>query len=185
MKPEQTQSELIARLRKVEKSQFRYRAAFLATAVFAAAVCLMGAKRQTEDVVQAKSFEVVNDDSKVLARFSSAAGKGEIRMFRADGSPLVNVSSSTDNTGRVELFNANGKSMITLSSSTSGAGSILLNNSLGEPSVQMASNTHGHGGLWVYNAEGKRIAVITTSGATSDGIAETYDSAGARTGHLP
>ena len=179
------ESDLIIRLRKLEKSQARYRFAFLFTAALAAAFCMIGAKRHTDDLIQAKSFEVVNDDAKVLARFTSAAGKGEMRMYRTDGSPLANVSSSTDSSGRVDLFNANGKPMISLSSTSTGAGSITLKNSLGALSVQVASNTQDHGGLWVFNADGKQIAVITTSGTTANGIAETYDAAGTKSGHLP
>lgn len=179
------ESDLILRLRKLEKSQARYRFAFLFTATLAAGLCMIGAKRHTDDLIQAKSFEVVNDDAKVLARFTSVAGKGEMRMYRTDGSPLVNVSSSTDNSGRVDLFNANGKPMISLSSTATGSGSISLNNSLGGLSVQVASNVHDHGGVWVFNAEGKQIAAITTSGTTANGIAEIYDASGTKTGHLP
>ncbi len=180
------EADLVIRLRKLEKSQARYRIAFLGTATLAAALCLTGAKRHAvDDLVQAKSFEVVDDDAKVLARLSSAAGKGELRTYKADGTPLVNISSSIDTSGRVDVFNANGKPMITLSSVSTGAGSILVNNSLGGLSIQLAANTLNHGGLWVYNADGKRIAVISSSASSGDGLAEVYDASGTRTGHLP
>ena len=179
------ESDLITRLHRLEKSQMRYRVAFLATAAFATALCLMGAKRHAEDLVQAKSFEVVNDEGKVFARFSSVEGKGELRTFKSDGTPLVNVSSSVDNSGRVDVFSATGKPMISLSSSSAGAGSIVLNNNAGSTSVQLGANSQNHGGMWVYNADNKLIAVVTTSGTSADGVAETYDAQGKKTGHLP
>ena len=177
--------DLIARLRRLEKSQARYRFAFLLTATIAGGLCLLGAKHRTDDLIQAKSFEVVNDDGKVLARLSSAADKGEMSLYKADGTPLVNVYSSVDNTGRVDLFNAGGKPMISMSSTSTGAGSIIVNNTSGSLAVQLATNSLNHGGLWVYNADGKKIAVISSSGTSPDGMAETYDATGARTGHLP
>ena len=185
MKNSIQESDLIDRLRKLERSQARYRAAFLATAAFAAILCTTGARRQVQDLLQAKSFEVVNDDGKVLARFSSIRGKGDFRTFRADGNPLVSMISSNDDSGRVELYNADGKPIITLSTSTTGAGSMVVNNSAGARAVVMGSTPANDGGIWVYNAEGNRIAVITTANGTSDGLAETYDAAGTRTGHLP
>ena len=185
MKNSNQESNLVLRLRKVERSQARYRAAFLVTAALAAVLCTTGARRQTETVIQAKSFEVVNDDAKVLARFSSVNGKGDFRTYRADGNPLVSMISSKDDSGRVEVYNADGKSIITLSTSTTGAGSLVVNTSSGTRSIQIGSTPEKNGGIWIYNAEGNRIAVITTATGTSDGLAETYDAAGKKTGHLP
>src|SRR5579862_7529005 len=152
--------DLVRRLRRLEKSQARYRAAFLITAALAAVLCTTGARRQAETLVQAKSFEVVNDDSKVLAKFSSISGKGDFRTYRADGSPLVSVSSSSDDSGRIDLYNADGKSTVTLSTSTTGAGSLVINNGSGLRAVQIGSTTAKDGGIWIYNAEGNRIATI-------------------------
>jgi len=185
MKNSNHESDLVLRLRKLERSQARYRAAFLMTAAFATVLCLIGAGRRTEDSIQAKSFEVVNDDSKVMARFSSVGGKGELRTFRADGSPLVSLYSSIDNSGRIESYNADGKAVITLSTSTIGSGSLIVSSSTGDRAIQIGSSSAKHGGLWIYNAEGKTIGVITAATGTSDGLMETYDAAGTRTGHLP
>ena len=178
-------SNIILRLRKLERSQARYRAGFLVTAGLAAVLCTIGARRQTQDLLQAKSFEVVNDEGKVLARFSSIKGKGDFRTYRADGNPLVSMSSSSDDSGRVELYNADGKSAIVLSTSTTGSGSLVINSSSGERSVQIGSTPDKNGGIWIYNADGKRIAVITAAAGTSNGLAEIYDATGTRTGHLP
>jgi|GEM_PF-2950902 len=185
MNNSQQEIDLVQRLRKMERLQARYRGAFVLTAALAGVLCIVGAGRQTQDSVQAKTFEVVNDDAKVLARFTSIDGKGEFNTFRADGNPLVSVYSSSDNSGRVEVYNAAGKPVITLSTSTTGAGSLVVDNSTGDRSVQVGTSSAGHGGLWIYNADGKMIAVITTATGTSDGMAETYDAAGKRTGHLP
>ena len=126
------ESDLILRLRKLERSQARYRVAFLLTAAVAAVLCTVGAGRQTADDIQAKTFEVVNDESKVLARFTSVNGKGEFRTFRADGNPLVSMYSSSDDSGRIETYNADGKAAIVLSTSTTGSGSLLINTSSGD-----------------------------------------------------
>jgi hypothetical protein len=185
MKNLNQEPDLVARLRRLERSQARYRAAFLITAAVAAVLCTTGARRQAETLVQAKSFEVVNDDSKVLAKFSSISGKGDFRTYRADGSQLVSVSSSSDDSGRIDVYNADGKPIITLSTSTTGAGSLVVNNSAGARSIQIGSTPDKNGGIWIYNAEGSRIATITAASGTSNGMAETYDAAGTRTGHLP
>ncbi|MHB8635720.1 MAG: hypothetical protein ACYC96_04530 [Fimbriimonadaceae bacterium] len=179
------ESAVVARLKALERSQARYRIAFLVTAAIAAVLCTTGARRQVEAVSQAKSFEVVNDDTKVLARFSSVNGKGELRTFRADGTPLLNLVSSTDDSGRVEIFNSEGKPIITLSSSTTGAGNVIVNTSSGSQAVFIGTTPSNDGGMWVYNAAGGRIATISTAAGTSNGLAETYDANGTRTGHLP
>jgi hypothetical protein len=179
------ESLVVLRLRKLEKSQARYRAAFLVTAALAAVMCTTGARHQAETLIQAKSFEVVNDDAKVLARMTSVNGKGDFRMYRADGNPLVSLYSSKDDSGRVEVFNADGKPIITLSTSTTGAGSLIINSSSGARTIQIGSTPDNNGGIWIYNAEGIRIGVITAATGTFDGLAETYDAAGTKTGHLP
>jgi hypothetical protein len=179
------ESDLLIRLRKLEKSQARYRAAFLSTAAIAVVVCTMGAKRQAETLVQTKSLEIVNDDAKVLARFSSVNGKGDFRTFRADGKPLVSMFSSVDDSGRIELNNADGKPTIVLSSTTTGAGIITVNKDNGERSVVIGSSPEKNGGVWIYNQGGNRIAAITAGSGTFDGVAETYSATGTRTGHLP
>ncbi len=178
-------SEMLPRLRKLERSQNRYKAAFIVTAAIAVFLCTIGARKHADDTLQAKSFEIVNDDGKVLARFSSVNGKGEFRSYRADGNPLVSLYSSTDNSGRVELYNADGRSVITLSTATSGSGIISVNTGSGERSIVLGSTPSNNGGVWIYNADGKRIATISTASGTSDGLAETYDASGTRTGHLP
>jgi hypothetical protein len=180
------ESELIARLQKLEKSQARYRAAFLATAALAAALCLTGARRKTEDVLQAKSFQVVNDDSKVLAEFSSKNGFGQLVTYRADGSPVVSLTHSDDNCGRIEVQNAEGKTSVSLATSTTGSGNILVNSKSGAPAVQIGTSAAKNGGIWIFNADGNIVATITALSATSDGLAEIFDASGKKSlGHLP
>jgi hypothetical protein len=178
-------SELIPRLRKLERSQARYRIAFLVTAAIAAVLCTTGARRRADDTLQAKSFEIVNDDAKVLARFSSVNGKGDLHLFRADGGPLVSLFSSTDDSGRLEIYNAEGKPVVVCSTSTTGAGSVLVNSSSGDRAIQIGTTPSNNGGIWIYNADGKQVADITTQSGTSNGMAETFDASGTRTGHLP
>src|SRR5579862_381376 len=180
------QPELILRLRKLEKSQARYRVAFLSTAAIAVLLFITGAGKRMDDLIQAKTFEVVNDEGKVLARLSSASGKGDIRLYRADGNPLVTIGSSTDNSGRVDIFNADGKVALTLATSANnGAGMLIVNTSSGARAVQIGTSSNNQGGVWIYNADQKLIAVMSTASNSSDGLAETYDAAGTRTGHLP
>jgi hypothetical protein len=178
-------SDLIIRLRKLEKSQARYRAAFLVTATLTIGLCVVGAKPKADDVIQAKTFEVVNDSNQVMARFTSTNGKGEFHTFRADGSPLVSIFSSDDDSGRLETYNAKGKVNNILCSSSTGSGSLVINNTLGTPAVQLTASVEKNGGMWVYNTAGTAIADVTASSGSSDGVIDTYDSTGKRTGHLP
>jgi hypothetical protein len=178
-------SDLITRLRKLERSQSRYRAAFLCTAALAAVLCITGAKRKADDLIQAKTFEVVNDGGKVLARLSSLNGSGVLTTFRPDGNSLVTIGSSTDNSGRIDVYNATGKATVTLSATTVGSGNVAVNGPTGDPAVTLGTTTAKNGGVWIYNNQGKIVGQITAQADTGDGVAEIFDSKGAKIGHLP
>ena len=45
------------------------------------------------DVLQAKKFEVVDDNGNVLVRVSQDAGNGLVKTYNKDGKKLVNITS--------------------------------------------------------------------------------------------
>jgi hypothetical protein len=76
----------------------RWRTWALGSAAALVAVCAMGARQSSQpihDVIQARSFEVVDDSGVVLARLGPSKGDGSIMLFDRNGRPqfVVNMTS--------------------------------------------------------------------------------------------
>jgi len=151
------------------------------------------------DVIQAKKFEVVNDEGKVVASFYANMGGGMLSVSNKDGEVVVGLGSDEVNGGGVlGINNKDGKIVAGIHADENGGVARVLNNTFTEV-VVISANANGgmvvtsndkggtlvtlganksEGGL-ITSYSGKGVA-LAAFGASPDGngVAVTYDKAG-------
>ena len=173
------------RLAALERANKRYRFFFGLTIVGVCAMGIMGfGKNQVPDKIQAKKFEVVNDEGKVLARMDIFDGVGSVTTYNKSGEILTDIVPTKSNAGGIVVYDGNGKQNIILTDVTGGGGSIRVNNSNEKTGVQIGRNGQQAGSVSVQNQNGKKILLLT--GDTTDaGAVLTYDNDEKQTARLP
>jgi hypothetical protein len=84
------------------------------------------------DVIQAKKFEVVNDEGKTVVGLSAnAIGMGRLIVRNKDSKPVAAIFSDTDGMGRLSVRSKDGEAGVLISVSTDG-GEIITANDKGE-----------------------------------------------------
>ena len=90
--------------------------------------------RSVPDVIQAKKFEVVNDEGKVLVLMDSVFSKGERYGFvttkNGKGQKIVAIGASADG-GIVTTQNDQGVTLVRLTTDQSGNGAVLAQDAAG------------------------------------------------------
>ena len=112
------------------------------------------------DVVRAKSFEVVNDEGKVVASFYANMGGGMLSFSNKDGEVVAGLGSDEVNGGGVlGINNKDGKIVAGIYADENGGVARVLNNKFTEV-VVISANASGMGSLSISNKKGKRVAEI-------------------------
>src|SRR5882724_4416810 len=92
------------RLQKLETANRRYKTiVILMMAVFATFFMAFRSNKKAADLIQAKAFEVVDDNGNVLVRLTQDAGNGIMRTFRSNGKKLLNLTYTTNNEGYIGI----------------------------------------------------------------------------------
>lgn len=169
---------LEARLQKLETSNRRYQTIlFLFLASFA--IIFMAFKKQQNipDVIQAKKFEVVDDNGNVLAILTQSDGNGIIRTLNKDGKKLVNLTYTTNREGYLGIENGNGQEMIRFSSSNDGGGGYIgIYNPAGKKTLTINNDKSG-GNIYVCNSNGDSRVVMQCN-SSAGGFMSLYNSSG-------
>ncbi|MFT4592782.1 MAG: hypothetical protein ACI9JK_000481 [Phycisphaerales bacterium] len=106
------------------------------------------------DVIQAKKFEVVNDEGKVVASFYANMGGGMLSVSNKDGEVVVGLGSDEVNGGGVlGINNKDGKIVAGIHADENGGVARVLNNTFTEVAGIRAAPDGGVLGL--FNNEGK------------------------------
>ena len=118
------------------------------------------------DVIQAKKFEVVNDEGKVIVLMESVFSKGEhygfVKTQNGKGGTLVALTAS-DGGGFVATQNGKGQALVELGSSPMG-GKILVSNTVGKGVLGMGGNPEDESGVIVtFDSAGEEITSTTPS----------------------
>ena len=61
------------------------------------------------DVIQAKKFEVVNGEGKVVGKFFANADGGALRIANKEGKAVVVISADADGNGAIKIFDSKGE----------------------------------------------------------------------------
>ncbi len=183
------------RLQQLEATNRRYKSiVILMIALFATLFMAFRSTNTAPEVIQAKRFEVVDDNGNVLVHLTQDAGKGMIKTFNTAGKKLVNITYTSKNEGYFALEDGNGQETMRFSSSNEGGGgyigiynptgkrtmtlcndknggNIYLGNSNGDTRAAMQCNSSEGGFLGLYNSKGYTAIKLTQ---TSSGNGDLY-----------
>jgi hypothetical protein len=110
------------------------------------------------DVIQAKKFEVVNDEGKVVASFSANMGGGMLSFSNKDGEVVAGLGSDEVNGGGVlGINNKDGKIVAGIFANENGGVARVLNNKFTEV-VRIDVDNNGYGEIKVTNSEGEDVS---------------------------
>ena len=127
--------EISERLALVERSMRRYRAALAAVTVIAAAALAGGpslvAAAKAPEVVQAKSFQVVDDNGRVGASLGNAGDNTFLIFYDNSGKPRASLGNAGDTT-YLAFYDKTGKITRVALSSTGDNASLRLNDKDGK-----------------------------------------------------
>ncbi len=171
-------NQLEQRVTHLEKSLKYYRIFFAAIISTILIIALMSAgKNNVPEVIQAKSFEVVDDNGKKIAElckekekgngrlatysastgkmlvdlFTTNGGTGGINTFDSDGDVIFKVTNTSGGGGYMALFNASLKEVAEFGVTTSQGGYINTNDKYGDKIVRMTNTENGGGYLALLN----------------------------------
>ena len=110
------------------------------------------------DVIQAKKFEVVNDEGKVVASFYANMGGGMLSFSNKDGEVVAGLGSDEVNGGGVlGINNKDGKIVAGIFANENGGVARVLNNKFTEV-VRIDVDNNGYGEIKVTNSEGEDVS---------------------------
>ena len=133
------------------------------------------------DVIQAKKFEVVNDEGKVVVVIDSGAYGGSWRIDNNEGKPVAQIFSRAEGVV-VAVSSKEGKPVVGINASASG-GVLGVFDKDRKIVVGLYADTGG-GLLAISNKDGERVALIR-AGADGDGVVSTFDNKGQVTSVTP
>ena len=167
------------RLQNLEATNRRYKTIVMIMLVIVFATIFMAFRKPIAipDVMQAKKFEVVDDNGNVLVRVSQDVGNGLIKTFNKDGKKLVNITYTTKGEGFLALEDGNSQETVRLTTSSEGGGGYIgIYNPLGKRTMTLANEASG-GNLYINNSDGDNRAVLQANSAAG-GYMALFNSSG-------
>ncbi len=166
------------RIQKLETTNRRYRnTIILLVASFATIFMAFKSPKTIPDVLQAKRFEVVDNNGKVLAIISQDDGKGIIKTYNKEGKKLVNITYTSNQEGYIGLEDGIGQETMRLSSSNDGGGGYIgIFNPTGKRTLTICNDDSG-GNIYVGNSNGDTRAVMQCN-SSAGGFLGLYNSSG-------
>ena len=173
------------RVAALERENKRFRCMLVCALAGICAMALMGfGKHQVPDKIQAKNFEVLNDEGKVMVRMGTFEGDGVVTTYRPSGEILADIVSTKSGAGGMVLYDGAGKQNLILTDVSGGGGSVRVNNSKGQTAVQIGRNGNQAGSVTIKNQNEKSILLLTGDTAEAGAII-AYDNEGKQTGRVP
>lgn len=156
-----------SRLLALEKANRRYRQLLTFVIGLLGVFGIMAFRtKEIPDTIQARNFEVVNDQNKVLARIGSLDGSGHISTFAPDGQKQIDLLPNNIGGGALVVYDGKGNMNARISYIEGGGGAFGLYNGNGQQVVRLGSNSAGAGDIYLRSLSGQDRVVITT---TEDG----------------
>lgn len=139
------------------------------------------------NVIQAKKFEVINEEGKSVVELTSYQGGGVIFNRDKNENPTFLLANERTKTGvsygSLAVINERGKPIITLGSTVNGQGMVTTNGVNGNPLVKLGAGDGG--GMISTNSDtGKTLVHLTITGDGS-GAVVTKDKTGKISGTQP
>ena len=164
------------RMAKLERSLHFYRSIFLLSTLCIGFLVISSfkEKQSAPDRLQAKAFEVVDDNGNILAKIASYKNAGSMTIYTERGKTLVDIIKNVDGNGAVVGFNSAQAITYRLTGTTSGGGVLDIYNSSGKQVVFAGPTTSNGGLITIYNASGNQI-VTTGQTAEQNGVINIYN----------
>ena len=139
------------------------------------------AAKSVPDVIQAKTFEVVNDAGVAVVTLESFKDAGAINLTDKNGNMTFFALSAEDkdgmSLGMVTTRNGKGQTLVELGVTTAGEGLVETQNGKGGRLVKLGTTTDGEGVVVTENGKGEKLVElgVTTDG---EGFVETQNGKG-------
>jgi len=131
------------------------------------------------DVIQAKKFEVVNDEGVAVVTLDSFQESGVIHTTDSLGDKVFVVVAEKNlsgvSIGTVTTLNGKGQTLVRLSANT-GGGTVTTENGKSQTLVQLGSNIDGEGAVTTENGKGQTL--VRLSASPSGGMVTTENGKG-------
>jgi len=126
--------------------------------------------KDSDGIVRAKKFEVVNEEGKVVASLYANMGGGMLSFSNKDGEVVAGLGSDEVNGGGVlGINNKDGKTVAGIYADENGGVARVLNNMFTEV-VQIDVDNNGDGQLRIFDREGKQFARIFLGDVGNGGL---------------
>ena len=151
------------RLVTLEKKLHIYRLSFVGFLIVIAGFMIMSftGRKPVPDLVQAKAFQVVNDDGKVLMEMSKEDGNGQLSTYSATGSRLVSLFTSDGGAGGINTFGKDGKVLFKVTNTSEGGGYLALFNGGGTEIGEMGVTNNESGYLRLNDRNANKMIWLT------------------------
>jgi hypothetical protein len=133
------------------------------------------------DVIQAKSFEVVNGKGKVVVEIGAIADGGKLEIYENGGKQVALIGAGPTG-GALGIRNKEGKSVAVLVPNLLG-GALEIRNTKSEPVVILSTTTMG-GVVSVLNNDAVGVAGVAAN-KDGNGVVKTMDGKGQTTSTSP
>ena len=167
---EDTTDAIECRLAKIESQVRSQRRIITLLVILLVAGISYGAITPIPEVIQARRFEVVNGDGKVVVELESWELGGKITTLSAKGlyRPSIALTHTDDGQGLLLVYNKDGKKLIYAGGGESGDGLLLVYTKDGKHLIYAGANKSGDGLLKVKSKNGNdRVAI--SGGLTGGG----------------
>ncbi len=169
----------IASLENQVRRQRRWNIA-LGAAVMAGGLMAATSVRTVPDVIQAKKFEVVNDEGTAVVTLRSSKGSGVIMNHDQMGSRTFIVSNTEGkdgmSQGQARTLGSNGKSLVKLGSTENGEGVLSTHGDEGRQVVRIGV-LKGSGIVAISDRDGDALALIA-EGLEGGGVFTAFEDNG-------
>ena len=139
------------------------------------------AERSVPDVIQAKKFQVVNDEGKLVVLLKADTNGGSLTIANNKGKLVAGINADADG-GNFRIRNKDGKTAALIDGDPTG-GSLNIFNKERKTVALIAAGKDG-GVLSIVNKDGEGVALIAAD-ANGNGAMQTYDSNGRVTSTTP
>ncbi len=171
-------STLENRLEKLERRLRFYQIGI--TAIILTGVLLVvtafNKKNPVPDLVQAKEFQVVDDNGKVYASMKQHDGYCDFKIYNGQGSQIIRLTESTNGYGAVMTSDKYGTSAVNIMGVTGNeGGSINVFNKSGKIIDEIGVTNTSTGYLGVYNSSGSDLFKVTYTAENNGGWLGLYN----------
>ena len=141
------------------------------------------------DVIQAKSFHVVNDEGNPLVGLgymtANGVDNGAIVLGNSKQQPLVILGASDSGQGFIRTVDGKeGQTLVALGATIDG-GMVVIKNGKGQELVTLGVTAGGNGSVKTQNDKGHPLVVLGSYTGLNGGYVETFTQTGVSTSEIP